>query len=77
MAFPSVSAPLSVLAFSLVRNSSEIKSFEVDGWPHLSNRGYISLLQVVSSGSISHIWALLLNGKKVDQFAFFHMQISS
>ena len=61
MAFPSVSAPLFVLAFLFDKRKFGLIFFKVGGWPHSSTGGHVYLLDVVSTGSISLLLGILTN----------------
>ena len=61
MAFPSVSAPLLVPVFSLDRNNSELKIFEMGGWPHPSNGGCAYPLGMVSIASVFPVLGISAN----------------
>ena len=54
LAFLSVSVPFFVPVLPLDRNISGLKNFEMGRWPPSLDQGHAYLLEVVSTGSISH-----------------------
>ena len=60
MAFPSVSAPFFFYpCFSFRQEQFWVKIFEMGGWPHPSTGDCTYLQEIVSTGSVSPLLAIL------------------